>query len=255
MSLRARYPSLEDRGVLITGGSTGIGACLVESFAAQGCKVGFLDIDVENGENLAKQLANKSKHAPVFVKADVTKITELEAGIDAIRAQIGPVSVLVNNAANDVRHTVEETTSERWDELMNVNLKHQFFCAKAVAKDMQALKGGSIINFGSVSWKLAIGKMPTYTTAKAAIHGLTRSLARIYGKENIRCNTVVPGWVFTEKQLKLWTTPEALADLDARQCLAGRMAPEDIVAIVLWLASDDAKMATSQEFTVDGGWT
>ena len=199
----AHYPSLQDRGVLITGGASGIGATLVESFVAQGARVGFIDIDARAGEAVAAKLAG-ARHAPMFVAADLTDIAALDRAIDAIRERIGAITALLNNAANDKRHTIAETTSESWDAGIAVNIKHQFFAARNVAADMKAAGFGSIVNFGSVSWKLKQGGMPVYTTSKAAVQGLTRSLARDLGPFNIRVNTLVPGWVMTDKQVRLW---------------------------------------------------
>src|SRR2546423_7509279 len=180
MTLFAHYPSLQDRGVLITGGATGIGATLVDSFTAQGARVGFIDIDEAAGHALAAKLQG-ARHAPVFVAADLTDIGALDRAIDTIRGRIGPITALLNNAANDKRHTFEETTPDHWDAGIAVNLKHQFFAAKNVAADMKAAGGGSIVNFGSVSWKLKQGNLPIYATSKAAVQGLTRSLARDLG--------------------------------------------------------------------------
>jgi len=249
----AVYPSLADRCVLITGGATGIGACLVERFAAQGAKVGFLDIDTQAAAALAQKLAN-SRHAPLFVEANLTDIAALEAGIAQVRQRFGPIRVLLNNAANDQRHRIEDTTPESWDAGIAVNLKHQFFAAQSVAADMRAAGGGSIVNFGSVSWMLKQGGMPVYTTAKSAVQGLTRSLARDFGPANIRVNTLVPGWVMTEKQLRLWVTPTSRDDIARGQCINQPLMPDHIAAMALFLASDDSAMCTAQDFVVDGGW-
>lgn len=253
MSNLALYPSLVDRTVLITGGATGIGACLVEQFVAQGAHVGFLDIDAHAGGALAQRLSG-ARHAPLFVHADLTDMAAAERGIDAVREHFGPVTVLLNNAANDQRHQIEDTTPESWDAGMAVNLKHQFFAAKQVAPDMRQAGGGSIVNFGSVSWMLKMGGMPVYTTAKAAVQGLTRSLARDFGPFNIRVNTLVPGWVMTEKQVRLWLTDAGRADIARGQCLPQLLMPEHIARMALFLASDDSAMCTAQDFVVDGGW-
>lgn len=253
MTTLAQYPSLTDRTVLITGGATGIGACLVEQFVAQGARVGFLDIDVSAGYGLAGRLSD-ARHAPVFVPADVTDIETLERGIDAIRERIGPIGVLLNNAANDQRHQIEDTTPQSWDAGIAVNLRHQFFAAKQVAPDMREAGGGSIVNFGSVSWMLKMGGMPVYTTAKAAVQGLTRSLARDFGPYNIRVNTLVPGWVMTDKQVRLWLTDAGRADIARGQCLPQLLMPQHIARMALFLASDDSVMCTAQDFVVDGGW-
>ncbi|MDE1949689.1 MAG: SDR family oxidoreductase, partial [Burkholderiales bacterium] len=207
MSLFARYPSLQNRTVLITGGATGIGASLVEAFADQGARVGFVDLAVAEGRSLAARLS-KSATPPLFIAADLTDTAALVAATRQVHAAFGPITVLLNNAANDRRHALDTVTPESWDAGIGVNLKHQFFAAQAVAPDMKGAGGGSIVNFGSISWMLKQGGMPVYTTSKAAVQGLTRSLARDLGPFGIRVNTLVPGWVMTEKQLKLWVTEE-----------------------------------------------
>ena len=254
MTAFARYPSLQDRAVLITGGATGIGMTLVEAFAAQGARVGFIDIDVAAADSLVARLAS-ARHVPVFVAADLTDIDALDAAIAAVRARIGPIAVLLNNAANDRRHSIDETTSASWDAGIAVNLKHQFFAAKNVAADMKANGGGSIVNFGSVSWKLKQGGMPVYTTSKAAVQGLTRSLARDLGPFAIRVNTLVPGWVMTEKQIRLWLDERGKQDIARGQCINQPLQPEHIAHMALFLAADDSAMCTAQDFIVDGGWT
>jgi D-xylose 1-dehydrogenase len=255
MSMQTFYPSLKDRSVLITGGATGIGATLVRQFAAQGAKVGFIDIDVENARALQASVKEELGKRVHFVRGDVTDTDELRQSIREIRATIGPIRVLLNNAANDQRHLIEDTTPRSWDSGVAVNLKHQFFAAQEVAPDMKALGGGSIVNFGSVSWMLKQGGMPVYTTCKAAVQGLTRSLARDFGPFHIRVNTLVPGWTMTEKQLRLWVTPESKAELARAQCLPGELMPEHIAKAALFLASDDSEMMTAQDLIVDGGWT
>jgi NAD(P)-dependent dehydrogenase (short-subunit alcohol dehydrogenase family) len=254
MASLARYPSLERRVVLITGGATGIGATLVEQFAAQDARVGFVDIDAANGEALAARLSSGGAAAPLFVRADITDIGALDAAIDAVRRRFGPITVLLNNAANDQRHKIEDTTPESWDASVAVNLKHQFFAAKNVSADMKAAGGGSIVNFGSVSWKLKQGGMPVYTTSKSAVQGLTRSLARDFGPYNIRVNTIVPGWVMTERQKRLWFDEQGKADVARGQCLQRELMPIHIASMALFLAADDSAMCTAQDFIVDGGW-
>jgi NAD(P)-dependent dehydrogenase (short-subunit alcohol dehydrogenase family) len=249
----ATYPSLAGRSVLVTGGATGIGACLVEQFARQGARVGFVDIADEPAQALVQQLAG-AKHAPVYVRADITDTNALLAAIGRIREACGPIEALLNNAANDKRHSIAETTPESWDAGIAVNLKHQFFAAQACARDMQAARGGSIVNFGSVSWMLKQGGMPVYTTSKAAVQGLTRSLARDLGKYGIRVNTLVPGWVMTEKQVRLWLTDEGRAEIARGQCINRQLMPEHIARMALFLAADDSAMCTAQDFVVDGGW-
>ena len=253
----AHYPSLQDRGVLVTGGASGIGATLVEQFAQQGARVGFIDIDEAAAHALAARFATHLapvRHAPVFALADLTDIAALDAAIAALRRRIGAITVLINNAANDRRHAIDETTPESWDAGMAVNLKHQFFAARNVAVDMAAAGFGSIINLGSISWMLKQGGMPVYTTAKAAVQGLTRSLARDFGPMGIRVNTLVPGWVMTEKQLRLWVNDQARSDIARGQCIDRPLMAEDIARMALFLAADDSAMCTAQDFVVDGGW-
>lgn len=253
MSEYANYPSLFGRTVLITGGATGIGASFVEHFIAQGAKVGFIDIDAASGRALAARFEGADT-PPLFVEADITDIAALRAAIVSVSQKLGPIRVLVNNAANDVRHSVESTTPESWDAGIAVNLKHQFFAAQAVAEEMKQAGGGSIINLGSTSWMLKQGGMPVYTTSKAAVQGLTRSLARDFGPANIRVNTLVPGWVMTEKQLRMWVDETSRAAIERGQCLNAELLPEHIARMALFLAADDSAMCTAQDFIVDGGW-
>lgn len=251
----ARYPSLADRVVLVTGGASGIGASIVEHFAAQGARVAFVDLDRASGVALAAALAGDAAHAPLFVDCDLCDIAALQAAVARVRAHFGPITVLVNNAANDVRHDMDTVSAASWDAGIAVNLRHQFFAAQAVAPDMRALRSGSIINLGSISWMIKQGGMPVYTTAKAAIQGLTRSLARDLGPHGIRVNTLVPGWVMTEKQLRLWVTEAGLRRLDENQCLPGHLEAADIARMALFLAADDSRMCTAQDFVVDAGWS
>ena len=251
----ATYPSLRDKVVFISGGGTGIGACVVEGFARQGAKVAFVDVDEQAGDALVQRLKNEGSGAPRFERCDVRDIGQLRTALRAAQANLGDIGVLVNNAARDDRHAIEDVTVEYWDERLAVNLRHHFFAAQAVIDQMKRLGGGSIINFGSISWMSATGGMPAYTTSKAAIHGLTRSLARDLGPFNIRANTVSPGWVMTQRQKSLWLTPDGERQIEERQCLKGRLQPEDVANMVLFLASDEAKMITSQNLVVDAGWT
>jgi D-xylose 1-dehydrogenase len=249
----ASYPSLRSRGVIVTGGATGIGASIVEHLAAQG-GVAFLDIDTGSGERLGNRLtaAGLGVH---FAACDLRDIEQLRAAIVAARERIGPITGLVNNAARDDRHKIESVTPEFWDERMAVNLRHQFFAAQAVIADMRAVQSGSIVNLGSVSWLVKAKHMPAYLTAKAAVAGLTRALARDLGADHVRVNCVLPGWVMTERQSSLWLTPEAEAELMRAQCLEERLMPPDIARMVLWLLADDSRLVTAQSFVVDAGWT
>jgi len=251
----AIYPSLEDKVVFVSGGGSGIGASMVEGFARQGARVGFVDVDETASEALVRKLKGATAPAPLFLCCDVRDIDNLRAAIKAVQSAFGDIGVLINNAARDDRHPIESVTLEYWDERVEVNLRHQFFASQAVVEQMKRLGGGSIINFGSICWMTATGGMPAYTTSKAAVHGLTRGLARDLGPFNIRANTVSPGWVMTERQKKLWLTAEGERQIDQMQCLKGRLQPEDLANVVLFLASDDARMITSQNFVVDAGWT
>jgi NAD(P)-dependent dehydrogenase (short-subunit alcohol dehydrogenase family) len=251
----AIYPSLRGRAVLVTGGATGIGASLVEHFVAQGAKVGFLDFDAPAGRRLAESLGEGPGRCR-FVEADLRDIAQLRAGVDALRRELGaPLTVLVNNAARDDRHAIDEVTPEYWDERMATNLRHQFFAAQAVKDDMIAAGGGSIVNMSSISFLLKQGGMPVYLTAKSAVTGLTRALARDLGPHRIRVNAVVPGWIMTERQLRLWVKPESEREILAGQCLPEKLYPGDVARMVLWLAADDSRLVTAQHFVVDGGWT
>jgi D-xylose 1-dehydrogenase len=254
MSAFATYPTLIDRTVLVTGGATGIGASLVEHFAAQGARVGFIDLDAAAGQALAGALQG-ARSAPQFIAADLTDIAALRQAIETLRQRLGPINVLVNNAANDQRHQIEATTPESWDAGIAVNLKHQFFAAQCVVPDMKQAGSGSIINFGSISWMLKQGGMPVYTASKAAVQGLTRCLARDLGAFNIRVNTIVPGWVMTQKQIRLWLDDAGRADIARGQCINQPLLAEHIARMALFLAADDSAMCTAQDFIVDGGWT
>jgi D-xylose 1-dehydrogenase len=255
MTNLARYPSLNDRCVFVSGGATGIGATLVEAFVAQGARVGFVDVDVEHGQALAQRLAATASTPPLFVAADVTDIAALEAAIDAVAARFGPVLALMNNAANDQRHTIEDTTPHAWDARVAVNLKHQYFAARKAAAGMTAAGGGSIVNFGSMSWKAKQSGLSVYATCKAAVQGLTRSMARELGPHRIRVNTLVPGWVMTDKQLRLWVDDAGRAEIARNQCLPDPIEPQHVASMALFLAADDSAMCTAQDFVVDAGWT
>ncbi len=249
----AIYPSLRDRVVLVTGGASGIGAEEVAHFAAQGARVAFVDIDDEAAHALVAKLRDAGHPEPYFQHCDLKDIAALRAAIAAIGQRLGNITVLVNNAANDQRHNWEDVTPEYWDERLATNLRHQFFAIQAVAPMMRAAGGGSIVNFGSVSWHTAQGGMPAYTTAKAGVEGLTRGMARDLGPDGIRVNTVIPGWIMTERQVTLWLTPEAEENLIRSQCLKQKLGPADVARLVLWLGSDDSRMCTAQLWVVDGG--
>ncbi len=253
MTAIATYPSLKGKTVLVTGGGSGIGASITRRFAEQGSKVAFLDIAEEPSKKLVNELA-AAGHAVHFEPCDLRDIAALQAAITKIAAKLGPVTILINNAAHDERHPTPEVTSEYFDERIAVNIKHQFFCAQAVLPGMVAAGGGSILNFGSVSWMAGQGGMAVYTLAKSAVLGLTRSLARDYGMHNIRVNAIAPGWIMTERQLALWMNPAGEAELMSRQCLKRRLQPDELARATLFFASDEASACTNQQFVVDGGW-
>jgi NAD(P)-dependent dehydrogenase (short-subunit alcohol dehydrogenase family) len=254
MSNYAIYPSLKDRAVFVTGGGSGIGASIVEHFCAQGSKVAFVDIAREASEALVKTIAGKGMPAPLFIECNITDIPALQKAIAEAKQKLGPIRVLVNNAAHDQRHAIDTVTPEYWDERYAVNLKHQFFAAQAVYKDMAAAGGGAIVNLGSTSWVVGQGGMPCYTSAKSAVAGLTRALARDFGPLNIRVNCILPGWIMTERQLTLWLTPEGEEELMKRQCLKRKLVPADIARTVLFFAAEDSGACTNQNYIVDGGW-
>jgi D-xylose 1-dehydrogenase len=249
----ATYPSLVGRTVFITGGGSGIGAALTAAFHLQGSKVAFADIAVEASEKLVARLQDE-KRAPLFLHCDLKDIAALREAIARTGAELGPISILVNNAANDDRHKLLEVTPEYWDDRIAVNLRHQFFAAQAVYPQMKSLGGGSIINFSSISWLMGQTGLSCYTTAKAGVSGMTRSLARELGPDRIRVNAIVPGWVMTERQLKLWVDEAAEQQIERSQALKDRLYPEDVARLALFLAADDSRMCTGQQFIIDGGW-
>lgn len=250
----ARYPSLEGRAVLVTGGASGIGASIVEHFAAQGSGVAFLDRDEAGGRALAASLAGAPGGPPLFLPCDLVDTGALRTAVAEAEARLGPLRVLVNNAASDDRHRFQDVTPEYWDERMAVNLRHQFFAAQAVVPGMAGAGGGSIVNLGSIAWVIPSTGLPAYVTAKAAIVGLTRTLAHELGRQGIRVNCVMPGAIATERQRRLWYTPEYRAVIRSRQALDRELVPEDVARLVLFLAADDSSAITNQSYVVDGGW-
>jgi D-xylose 1-dehydrogenase len=250
----ARYPSLHDMVVLVTGGGSGIGAAIVEQFALQGARVAFLDVADETSHALVEDLSPRCLHAPVFLHCDLLDIGALRSSIARVEAELGPIRVLVNNAASDDRHNFADVTPEYWDERMAVNLKHQFFATQAVAPQMTAAGGGSIINMSSIAWMIPSTGLPAYVAAKAGIVGLTRTLARELGGNNIRVNCVLPGAIMTERQRRLWVTPDYRAEIMQRQSLKRELLPEEVARLVLFLAADDSNGITNQSFVIDGGW-
>ncbi|WP_420863736.1 SDR family NAD(P)-dependent oxidoreductase [Algirhabdus cladophorae] len=243
----ARYPSLEGAVVYLTGGAGGIGADMVRAFCDQGAQVAFFDFDAAGGAAMAAETG------AIFKEVDLRDIPALQEAMAEALREVGTPDVLVNNAARDDRHGWETVTPEYYDERIATNLKHMFFATQAVAPAMQAAGKGSIINMGSNSWWEAGGGMPVYTTSKAAVHGMTRSFARDLGPDRIRVNTVVPGWIMTDRQKELWVTEESLANHLNNQCLKDPIAPEYVTRMVLFLASDDAAMCTANNYMVEGG--
>ncbi len=250
----AQYPSLRDRVVFVTGGASGIGAEEVTHFARQGARVAFVDLNAPAANALVDRLRAEGCPAPWFQACDLRDIPALQSAIAAAATALGPITVLVNNAANDQRHAWEDVSVAYWDERQQTNLRHQFFAIQAIAPMMRQVGGGSIINFGSISWHRNSGGMPAYTTAKAAVEGLTKGMARDLGPFGIRVNTVIPGWIMTERQIDLWLTPESETELMRNQCIPSRVLPADVARLVLWLAADDSRMCTSQLWVCDGGW-
>jgi NAD(P)-dependent dehydrogenase (short-subunit alcohol dehydrogenase family) len=248
----ARYPSLDGAVVFVTGGASGIGETMVRAFAAQGSRVGFVDIDEKNGRALCDALTGAGALVR-FETCDLRDIEALRAAFAALKGALGPAGVLVNNAARDDRHGWEYVTPDYYDERMATNLRHMFFAIQTVAPDMIAAGKGSIVNFGSNSWFEAVAGLPVYATAKAAVHGMTRSFARELGKHRIRVNTIVPGWIMTERQKALWAKPEAIARHLERQCLPDLIEPIYVAKMALFLASDDAAMCTGNNYMVEGG--
>jgi D-xylose 1-dehydrogenase len=248
----ARYPSLLDKVVFITGGGSGIGAAMVEAFVAQKANVAFVDIETEPSKALAVRLG-ASGPPPLFVTCDVTDITALEAAMEEVRQRLGPIGVLINNAANDEREDVDEVSEEDWDRAIALNLKHQFFAAQIARRSMRELGGGSIVNFSSTAWMTGLARLSVYSAAKAAIVGLTKSLAREFGPNNIRVNAIAPGAVITERQRRLWMSEADIAGFRERQCLNRSLMAEDVARLALFLSAQDSEMITKQCFLVDAG--
>ena len=250
----ARYPSLDKRVVFITGGGSGIGAALTRAFHHQGARVAFIDIDDAASRTLVEKLQAETGRTPHYRRCDIRDVEALQAVITEVGSDLGPIHTLVNNAANDDRHTWQEVDVAYWNERMSLNLRPMFFAAQAAAHQMIEADGGAIINFGSVSVRTAIPELSIYVTAKAAVHGLTRSLARDLGRYNIRVNTLTPGSIMTERQMQKWIGPEEEASIQAHQCLKVRLEPEHVAATALFLAADDSAQLTGADIPVDGGW-
>ncbi len=250
----AVYPSLRERLVVITGGASGIGAAMVEAFAANGARVAFLDLQKEAGEAFVNRLRDAGGPVPLFLPCDLTDIQALQAALATIADRLGPVEILVNNAGNDTRHSIEDVTPEFWDRTLALNLKHQFFAAQAVIPGMRALGRGSIINMSSIAWVIPSVNVPVYVSAKAAIVGMTRTLAHEVGKDNIRVNCILPGAIATERQKRLWLTPQYEAEILSAQALKRLIQPEEVARLALFLAADDSAAITNQSCIIDGGW-
>ncbi len=253
--MKVKYFDLENKNIFISGGGSGIGASIVENFCEQGSNVFFVDIDKDESNKLIKKMKEKKLKIPKFIECDLLDIDRLSKTIETIIVENGPIQVLVNNAANDQRHTTDEVDEKYWDNRMGVNLKHFFFTIKAVKDGMIKNNGGSIVNLGSVSWMLGEGDKVAYETAKSAVVGLTRSFAKELGKYNIRSNSVVPGSIATERQIKNWLTPEYKKWILDKQCLKRQLFPEDVANLVLYLSSDISSGCTKQNFIVDAGIT
>ncbi len=255
MGVSAHYPSLAERCVFITGGATGIGAALVEAFTRQSARVAFVDVDEQAGHDLVNGLSGEGFNPPWFRSVDVTRVEDLQQAIGDAADELGALDTLVNNAANDQRHSPEDVTPESWRQCMAINLDAAFFASQAAAAVMVPNKRGSIINFGSINALLGPSNMPGYVAAKAGIMGLTKSLAKDYGEHNLRVNAILPGWVATERQLKTWLTPEEEHKWMQQVALQSRLMPQDVANLALFLAADDSNMISGQNFVIDGGRT
>lgn len=249
----AIYPSLKGRTAFITGGGSGIGASLVEAFCQQGAQVCFVDVLAKEALALCDNIEGETDARPMFIECDLRDITALQAAIESTRQTLGNISILINNAADDSRINVDDVTPESWDDQMAVNLRPAFFAAQAVHQQMRELGYGSIINFGSVCWAMKQGQMQAYAASKAAMVGLTRSLAKDLGADGIRVNTLVPGWVMTDRQLRSYVDKETEQWVAQSQCIKQRLLPEHVAELALFLASDNSRMITAQDFVVDGG--
>ena len=250
----ATYPSLRGQVAFVSGGATGLGAEFVAQLAAQGVRVGFVDVQDDAGKALAETLARQGHPEPLYQHCDVCDVAALQEAIAVAGERLGPVTVLVNNAANDERQPVETLSATEWDDFMQVNLRHHFFATQAVVPMMRTAGRGSVVNLGSISAHIDLMDLPVYITAKAGIEGLTRTLARELGPYGIRVNCVLPGWVMTERQLTHWLNPEAEASIERNQCLPQKLYPDDVARLVLWLAAEDSRSCTAQRWIVDAGW-
>ena len=251
----AHYPSLKNKVVFVTGGGSGIGEAIVTAFCEQGATVAFVDIATEASAALCERIATAGFSKPEYRECDIRDIPALQNVMRELAEKLGDFDVLVNNAANDQRHQIEEVTLDYWNDRIAINQRPLFFTCQAVFPGMRKKGAGSIINIGSIGWQISSGGYPVYATSKAAVSGLTRGLARDMGKHQIRVNTVTPGWVMTERQTALWLDAAGEEEIKRNQCLPGKLMPDHIARMVLFLAADDSVMCTAQEFTVDAGWT
>ena len=251
--MKVKYYDLENKRVFITGGGSGIGASIVEHFCEQKAEVYFIDINEDESNKLISECKNKNFYAPNFIKCDLLNIKELQSTISKIISEKGPIEILINNAANDERHKIEDVTEEFWNDRMNVNLRHYFFTVQSVREAMIKNNGGVIVNIGSASWMIGQGGMAAYTAAKSGVVGLTRSFARDLGEYNIRVNSVVPGWTITQRQREKWLTPESETEMMKKQCIKKRLMPSDIAKAVLFFSSNQSSGCTNQSYVVDNG--
>ena len=252
--MKVKYYDLENKKVFVTGGGSGIGASIVEHFCEQKAEVYFIDINEDESNKLISECKNKNFSVPNFINCDLLNIKELQSTISKIISEKGPIEILINNAANDERHKIEDVTEEFWNDRMNINLRHYFFTVQSVREAMIKNNGGVIVNIGSASWMIGQGGMAAYTAAKSGVVGLTRSFARDLGEYNIRVNSVVPGWTITKRQLEKWLTPESEAEMMKKQCIKKRLMPSDIAKAVLFFSSNQSSGCTNQSYVVDNGW-
>ena len=252
--MKVKYYDLENKRVFITGGGSGIGASIVEHFCEQKAEVYFIDINEDESNKLISECKNKNFSVPNFINCDLLNIKELQSTISKIISEKGPIEILINNAANDERHKIEDVTEEFWNDRMNINLRHYFFTVQSVREAMIKNNGGVIVNIGSASWMIGQGGMAAYTAAKSGVVGLTRSFARDLGEYNIRVNSVVPGWTITKRQIEKWLTPESEAEMMKKQCIKKRLMPSDIAKAVLFFSSNQSSGCTNQSYVVDNGW-
>ena len=252
--MKAKYFDLENKRVFISGGGSGIGASIVEHFCEQNAEVYFIDINENDSNKLVSECKNKKLSVPNFIKCNLLNIKKLQSTISKIISEKGPIDILINNAANDERHKIEDVTEEFWNDRMNINLRHYFFTVQSVREAMIKNNGGVIVNIGSASWMIGQGGMAAYTAAKSGVVGLTRSFARDLGEYNIRVNSVVPGWTITKRQIEKWLTPESEAEMMKKQCIKKRLMPSDIAKAVLFFSSNQSSGCTNQSYVVDNGW-